>query len=84
MEILNERNKELSKQELKDKYLDLLENDPYFKANNLSKKLQGSSAKREVNGVDWGISDELDVYAYKSDNDLQLEPDILRRLPGID
>jgi len=34
--------------------------------------------------VDWGISDELDVYAYKNDNDLQLEPDILRRLPGMD
>lgn len=35
----------------------MLENDPYFKANNLSKKLEGKEANRDINGVDWGISD---------------------------
>lgn len=38
----------------------MLENDPYYKASNLNKKLQGVSmdGSRNVNGVDWGISDE--------------------------
>lgn len=83
-EILAERKKELSKQELKDKYIGLMDNDPYLKANNLNRKLQGSDPSRAVNGVDWGISDEYDVYSYRNESDLQLEPDILRRLPGLD
>ena len=56
MNILAERNQTLTKQELKDKYLEMLENDPYHKANNQPKKLYGKEG-REVDGVDWGIGD---------------------------
>jgi hypothetical protein len=42
---------------LKEKYMDLLENDPIFKANNLNRKLHGEGVSQKVNGVDWGISD---------------------------
>ena len=54
--MLAEKNKELSKTELKEKYLDLLENDPYHKANNQQKKLMGKES-REIDGTDWGIRD---------------------------
>jgi hypothetical protein len=35
----------------------MLENDPYFKANNVIRKMQGEEAAKSFNGVSWGISD---------------------------
>ncbi len=46
--------------------MDLLENDPIFKANNLNRKLHGEGIGHKVNGVDLGISDEYEVYSYKN------------------
>jgi hypothetical protein len=43
---------------MKDKYLNLLENDPYHKANNQKHKLEGMPNMRQVDGIDWGIGDE--------------------------
>jgi hypothetical protein len=37
--------------------MDLLENDPIFKANNLNRKLHGEGISNKFNGVDWRISD---------------------------
>jgi hypothetical protein len=64
----------------------MIYNDPYYKVNNGSRMLQGveSAPNDTCLGVDWGISDENEVYAYRSSTEFQLEPDILRRLPGLD
>lgn len=43
-------------------------------------KGQQSAAVDEYEGIDWGITDEREVYAYRSDSDLPIEPDVLRRL----
>lgn len=61
----------------------MLENDPYHKANSQPKKLYGKEA-RQVDGVDWGIGDEYQIYAYKNESQFTIEPDIVRRLPGLD
>jgi hypothetical protein len=56
----------LSKEELKDKYMEMLENDPYYKSSlNLGRKFEGKK-QNEEEGVNWGISDEYEVYAYRN------------------
>jgi hypothetical protein len=49
----------LSKEELKQRYMDMLENDPYFHANAASRTLQGRQevVEDEYEGIDWGITD---------------------------
>jgi hypothetical protein len=81
-EILQNQHRQLSKDELKEKYLDMLENDPNFAANQAPRKLMGKQqeVEDEYEGIDWGISDEREVYSYKNDNEFPIEPDILRRL----
>lgn len=44
----------------------MLENDPIYKANNQSRGLVGSMENDNYSGITWGISDEREVYAYKS------------------
>jgi len=39
--MIQEQKRGLSKEELKQKYLDMLENDPYFHANQAPRKLMG-------------------------------------------
>jgi hypothetical protein len=39
--MLEEQHKNISKEEMKAKYLDMLENDPYFAANQGPRQLQG-------------------------------------------
>ena len=60
MKLLQEQNVQLTKEEMKAKYLDLLENDPTFAANQAPRKLIGKQAEVEEDeyaGIDWGISD---------------------------
>lgn len=67
---------------MKAKYFDMLENDPYFAANQGPRQLKGQQIEEEDEyaGIDWGITDERAVYAYRNDSDLPIEPDLLRRL----
>lgn len=48
----------------------MLENDPVYKSNNQSRGLVGSSqgVGEQYDGITWGISDEREVYAYKSES----------------
>ena len=82
-ELVQNQHRQLSKEELKEKYLDMLENDPNFAANQQPRTLQGrerEAVEEEYEGIDWGITDEQEVYKYKNDNEFPIEPDILRRL----
>jgi hypothetical protein len=81
--VIQNQHRQLSKEELKEKYLDMLENDPYFAANQAPRKLLGrqqAEEEDEYDGIDWGITDERAVYAHKNDSDIPIEPDVLRRL----
>ena len=62
MEVIEEQHTKISKDMLKEKYIDLLENDPYYKANNQARNLIGEQADltkitQKVDGISWGISD---------------------------
>lgn len=54
----------------------MLENDPYFAANQVPRKLTGKQQIQEEEdeyaGIDWGISDDREVYAYKNDNEMPI------------
>lgn len=40
--------------------------------------------EKEENGVSWGMFDEQDVYGYyQNAENRALEPDLLRRIPGL-
>jgi hypothetical protein len=82
--LIEEQNRQLSKEEMKAKYLNMLENDPYFAANQAPRKLMGKQQQEEEEdeyaGIDWGITDERDVYGYRNDNEIPIEADLLRRL----
>ena len=49
----------------------MIENDPYFAANQAPRKLKGRQNQEvvedEYNGIDWGISDEREVYGHRND-----------------
>lgn len=68
MNMIEKQHKQLSKEEIKTRYLDLLENDPNFAANQAPRKLigKGEEEEDEYDGIDWGISDEREVYGYKN------------------
>lgn len=68
MDMIEKQHKQLSKEEIKARYLDLLENDPNFAANQAPRKLVGREEEEEdeYDGIDWGISDEREVYGYKN------------------
>jgi hypothetical protein len=57
--LLQQQNKQLSKAELKLKYLDMLEHDPMFQASGGPRTLKGqqSAPVDEYEGIDWGITD---------------------------
>lgn len=59
--MLEEQHRKVSKEEMKAKYLDMLENDPYFAANQGSRQLVGKQPQEEEEdqyaGIDWGITD---------------------------
>lgn len=51
---------------MKEKYMEMLENDPYYKTSqSVGRQLQGKKPE-EDNGVYWGIGDEYEVYAYRN------------------
>lgn len=74
--MLEKQHEKLSKEQFKTKYLDMLENDPYFAANQVPRKLTGKQQIQEEEdeyaGIDWGISDDREVYAYKNDNEMPI------------
>lgn len=45
--MLEEQHRKVSKEEMKAKYLDMLENDPYFAANQGSRQLVGKQPQEE-------------------------------------
>jgi hypothetical protein len=58
--MIQNQHRQLSKDELKEKYLDMIENDPYFAANQAPRKLVGKQQleeEDEYEGIDWGITD---------------------------
>lgn len=59
-EVLQQQHRQLSKEELRERYLDMLENDPNFAANQQPRTLQGrerQAEEDEYEGIDWGITD---------------------------
>lgn len=57
--MIQAQHRQISKEQLKERYLDLLENDPYFAANQAPRRLAGRQQEEEdeYEGIDWGISD---------------------------
>lgn len=65
----------------------MLEKDPIYATNTLSQtgKFTGNTRKdNDCDGIDWGITDQLAVYSYRNEGEIQIEADLIRRLPGLD
>ncbi|KAL4502445.1 hypothetical protein ABPG72_012032 [Tetrahymena utriculariae] len=75
--------------ELKEFYLNLRDNDPYYKQQNKKHKLTGGPSDQNNNdsendnGITWGIGDEQEVYDYQDESQIALIPDLLKRLPNL-
>ncbi|KRX03404.1 SMAD/FHA domain [Pseudocohnilembus persalinus] len=69
---------------LKERYMDLLENDPYYIQEKKKKKIfKGKNNQQgQDSGISWGQVDESEIYSYQ-DQDMALEPQLLKRLPGL-
>lgn len=81
MEHSNENEKKAVKKNLKEMYLDLLRKED--KNNFFAKKKKQNKETENFEGISWGISDEGQVYDYEDENNLKMDPAVLKALPGL-
>ena len=81
MEHSTEKEKKAEKKNLKEIYLDLLRKED--KNNIYANKKKQNKEKEDFEGISWGISDEGQVYDYEDENNVKMDPAILKALPGL-
>lgn len=75
--IKEEKVKEKPENTVKQTYLKLLENEDIGYRQKPVQKIQ------EVDGVNWGISDEAIIYNYEAEHEMKIEPSVLRKIPNL-
>lgn len=81
MEHSNEKEKKAEKKNLKEIYLELLRKQD--KNNFYSNKKKQHKETEDFEGINWGISDEGQVYDYEDENNVKMDPAVLKALPGL-
>ncbi|CAD8091618.1 unnamed protein product [Paramecium sonneborni] len=80
-ELQKRQDKKKAKQEFrtwKENYMNLLYQNPLYRHMKPRKKEES-----EIEGIDWGIDDEQEVYRYHQEQEYPLEPELLLQLPGL-
>ncbi|CAD8163608.1 unnamed protein product [Paramecium pentaurelia] len=75
---LDKRNAKREFKTVKEHYLNLLYQNPLYRHMKPRKKEES-----EIEGIDWGIDDEQEVYRYHQEQEYPLEPELLLQLPGL-
>ncbi len=68
------------KTSLREKYLALLEQRSH---KNQKKQKKVTAPVVEDTGINWGMVDEAEIYAYEDEEEMKLDPELLRELPDL-